>query len=187
MRGDPSALEGLLLRYTASLYGLAFRLCGDPASSEDLVQETWLRFLRRPPVVLPGTTLLPWLRCVLVRLAIDESRKTLRRRTDASGLGSEARSELDRIDPAPSPDARMLADEEKSRVRAALGMLPMPERVVLILLHGEGLSVREVASALGITPSLVKNRALRGRRRLRTVLSGSDGADAKDPVRSPAT
>jgi RNA polymerase sigma-70 factor (ECF subfamily) len=81
----------------------------------------------------------------------------------------------------------MLADEEKSRVRAALGMLPMPERVVLILLHGEGLSVREVASALGITPSLVKNRAFRGRRRLRTVLSGSDGADAKDPVRSPAT
>lgn len=163
-RGE--ALAILVRRHTPALYPTARRLADDPWAAEDLLQETWLRLLRSPPRLSPGQTALPWLRRVLVHLAVDQARRRTRRRTAPEGLDPA----FARADPAPSPEAMAERADERRCVRAALARLPPADRAILVLLHGEGWSVREVALALSLPVTIVKNRALRGRRRLRALI-----------------
>jgi RNA polymerase sigma-70 factor, ECF subfamily len=164
-RGE--ALAFLVRRHTPALYATARRLTDDTATAEDLLQETWLRLIRRPPRLRPDQSALPWLRRVLVHLAIDQARSRARRRTDLEGLDPGVWV----ADPDPPPEALAERAEERRRVREALSRLPPAYRVILVLLHGEGWSVREVGEALSLPATVVKNRALRGRRRLRALLS----------------
>jgi RNA polymerase sigma-70 factor (ECF subfamily) len=174
--GAASALVPLLARHSPPLYRLAHRLTGDEAVAEDLVQEAWLRLIRRPPRLAPGQSALPWLRRVLARLAVDEARRAARRPATSAGLAPGD----DGVDPAPGPDALAVANADRRRLRRALGRLPPVERAILVLLHGEGWSVREVAAALGLTATVVKNRAFRARRALRQRLMAEGWGVADD-------
>jgi len=187
-QGRADLLAPLCERHTPALYRLAYRLAGEAHAAEDLVQETWIRLLRQPPRLEPGASALPWLRRVLVRLAIDRGRSGARRPAQASGL--QVGEELPDPGPAP-PEAAMLADQRR-RVRDALDRLPPGYRAILVLLHGEGMSVREVAAILTLPESVVKNRAMRGRRRLREIVEAQahegegevtvDGQAARSPA-----
>lgn len=178
-RARGEALGVLVRRHTPFLYSAARRLAVDAGAADDLLQETWLRLLRQPPRLGPGQSALPWLRRVLVRLAIDQARARGRRRTEPGGLDPVPAL----ADPAPAPEAALLHADVRRRVRAALDRLPPGYREILVLLHGEGWSVAEVASALAVPKSVVKNRAMRGRRRLRALLV----EDAKGEAENHAT
>jgi RNA polymerase sigma-70 factor (ECF subfamily) len=56
----------------------------------------------------------------------------------------------------------------------ALGRLPSKQRASVVLHHGGGYPVREVASIIGSTPAAVRVHLSRGRRRLRDLLGGDD-------------
>ena len=55
-------------------------------------------------------------------------------------------------------------------VERLLAQLPPADRFVLLLLDGEGWSVKEIAERVGWTATNVKVRAFRARRRLRRAL-----------------
>ncbi|HQU41544.1 MAG TPA: sigma-70 family RNA polymerase sigma factor, partial [Pirellulales bacterium] len=74
------------------------------------------------------------------------------------------------VDVAADPQAGMVRDELRARVRAGLDRLSPDDREVLVLRHLEQLSVAETAAALGIKEGTVKVRALRALKRLREVL-----------------
>lgn len=170
-RGDRAAFAALFDRHAPALFRLAQRLLGAMPGAEDLVQTTWERLLRQPPRLSADQSLLPWLRKVLVRLAIDEGRRQTRRRTFDGGLQPGA----GHADPGPSPEDLADRAEDRLRVRRALGTLPPDQRAILVLLHGEGLRVREVARILGLGETVVKNRAFRARRRMRILLAAQEG------------
>ena len=182
-RGDPDALAVLCRRHTPSLYRVARRVAASGTAAEDLVQTAWERLIRRPPHLDPGQSLLPWLRRVLVHLAIDEARRESRHRTESEGL----RPAGERADPGPTPADAADRSDERRRVRQALQTLPSDLRVLLALLYGEGLSVREAAFALGLPVTVVKNRAFRARGRLRRLLESEQGEVAQhaDPSIAP--
>ena len=70
-----------------------------------------------------------------------------------------------------SPSSRMVRDELRHRVRAALVKLPQPERDVLVLRYLEQLTVKEIAAALGITEAAAGKRHFRGLEHLREVMA----------------
>jgi DNA-directed RNA polymerase specialized sigma24 family protein len=57
---------------------------------------------------------------------------------------------------------------------AALARLTLRQRVAVVLVHGYGYTLREVAELTGIRPTTVQNHAERGLRRLRDALGVSD-------------
>lgn len=182
-RGDPDALTELCRRHTPPLYRVARRVAAPGIAAEDLVQTAWERLIRRPPHIGPGQNLLPWLRRVLVHLAIDEARRQTRRRTESEGLWPAP----ERADPGPTPEAAADRAEERRRLRDALGTLAPDLRVLLALLYGEGLSVREAAFALGLPETVVKNRAFRARGRLRSILEDDEGEVTQHADQETAT
>jgi RNA polymerase sigma-70 factor (ECF subfamily) len=76
-----------------------------------------------------------------------------------------------------SPSQRLLREELRDRVRAALARLSPHDHEVLVSRHLEMLSTRETAAVLGITEGAVKTRHLRALERLRGLLSDERAED----------
>ena len=80
-----------------------------------------------------------------------------------------AESEQSSGDAAPSPEAIVLARDERTRLLGALNALPENARLVLACRFLLGLSEDETAAALGVRLGTVKSRTARALDRLRDV------------------
>ncbi len=138
------------------LYRLAYSWCGDPDTSDDLVQETMAKALRNRSQLREAAAVRTWLFRILNNCWCDHLRR-LRPTTDIDNvvLGHE-------ITPERLHDAATLVD----RVRAAVSDLPSGQRQTLTLVDLEGCSYAEVAAVLDIPIGTVMSRICRARRAL---------------------
>jgi RNA polymerase sigma-70 factor (ECF subfamily) len=147
---------GLFEAHYDRLFRYLDRLSDDPELAADLAQEAFLALYRRgDPPDQPGA----WLISVAMN-RLRNVRSTERRRRRLLTL---ARSEASLADPPPSPEAGVLGEGERARVRRALDALPARERQ-LLLLHAEGYSYREIASALAMNFASIGTTLVRARR-----------------------
>lgn len=143
-----------LASHQPMLTALAARLVGT-ADADDIVQETFLRALARPPAVA-GAPMAPWLATVARNLAVDLLRHRGRH------------VELDDDPPLPTEtDADPLPHRGLATLLAGLGGLTHGEVTVLLLRDGLDLDVGEVAAALETSPESV--RVLHHRARKKAV------------------
>jgi RNA polymerase sigma-70 factor (ECF subfamily) len=128
-----------LLRYLLS--------CGLPvADGEEVVQEVFISLFRHLCQGKSRENLRGWLFRVAHNLALKRlhsTRRELEARA-AAGAGELA------IDPNPSPEARIVSDQTRSRLLAVVEALPEQDRRCLFL-RAEGLPYREIAGILGIS------------------------------------
>jgi RNA polymerase sigma-70 factor (ECF subfamily) len=154
------------------LWGVAYRLTGSAADAEDVVQETFVRALARPP----ARTDRPW-RPWLLRVALNLGRDLLRqrRRRGYPGIWLPAPVPTDEEEPpsfdppgeATSPQARYdLVESLSFAFLLALEALTPGQRAVLLLRDVLDYSVRETAKALRMSGDNVKTTHLRARRAL---------------------
>ena len=77
---------------------------------------------------------------------------------------------------APSPEERLLWEEEVSRLLEAVAELPERDREVVSLRYGSGLETAAVAEVLGIREAAVRTRLWRALARLRHLLTEGEGS-----------
>jgi RNA polymerase sigma-70 factor (ECF subfamily) len=124
-------------------------LVGSATEAEDVAQEAFVRLLPRWSSVEQYQDPEAWLRSVAFKIAVSRWRRL---RTASRHLVRH-RPELT----APAPD------EDALLVEAALRSLSLEHRQVLVLHHGLGLSVDEIARELGVPAGTVKSRLSRAR------------------------
>src|SRR5215510_10237455 len=145
------------------LWGICYRMTGSAADAEDIVQETFVRALEKPPADMEAP-LRPW----LVKVAVNLSRDQLRRRRRREYFGpwlpapviTEGESPLE-FDQAPTQETSPVAhyDLLESVTLAfllALEALTPAQRAVLLLRDAFDYSTSETAKALDMTESNVK-------------------------------
>ena len=168
--------EERTLPYLKPLFRLAFRLTGDPATAEDLVQDTYLKALQSFSTLRDPERVRPWLFQILSRLVIDRYRAASREVPIEDPAALDRFSLYDRIaDEDPLPYSNSLHDEflaqfPDEEVRRALLGLPQVYRLPLVLLYVEDLSYRELAEVLGCPVGTVMSRLHRGRKTLEREL-----------------
>jgi RNA polymerase sigma-70 factor (ECF subfamily) len=169
-RGDTRAYADLVRLLARPALGLAQKVLGDRALAEDAVQEALARLWREAPRFDPARgSFAAWWRRMLMNCALD-GRRRLR---PAAALDEAAEVQ----DPAPGP-ARAAEDAHlAARVQAAAATLPARQRAALLLFHGEGLSMVEIAEVLETSAKAVEGLLLRGRAELKLQLS-----DLKDEL-----
>ncbi|HSB08430.1 MAG TPA: sigma-70 family RNA polymerase sigma factor [Blastocatellia bacterium] len=155
------------------LWGLCYRMTGNAADADDLVQETFVRAIEKPPR-LTDEPMRPW----LVRVAVNLSRDLLRRRKRQGYAGpwlpspvpTDEQSPASYEPPAPeedSPSARYDLKESISfAFLLALEALTPSQRAVLLLRDVFDYSTGETAEALDLSESNVKVLLLRARRKM---------------------
>ena len=145
---------------------VAYALTGDWHRAEDLLQTSLTKLYVAWPRIQGKGTEEAYVRQVMVRANIDESRRPWRR--ERPGLeGIEGYRDL-----APTP-AGSAAYDDRSALFAALQSLPEMQRKVVVLRHWLGLSVRESAAQLGISEGTVKSHSSRGLAALEATLAPS--------------
>ena len=160
--GNRAAWGVLVDRHAGPLHGFSWRMLGDQTEAEDVVQEALMRLVNKAPAWQPGgARLRTWLYRVTFNLCVDRQRRK-------------------RL--APLSEAMELADPESGdrlpgrldvavKVRAAIAQLPPRQRAAIALVHYQGCSNLEAASALDISVDAVESLLARARRRLRAELA----------------
>jgi RNA polymerase sigma factor (sigma-70 family) len=167
------AVEALYEEHRPFLWSLCYRMTGSAADAEDVVQDTFVRAIERPP----GRTdqpLRPWLVKVALNLARDLLRRRRRREYVGPWLPSPIETELVARDPSlddppshepPSLEGRYdLLESVSFAFLIALETLTPAARAVLLLRDVFDYSVKETADALDLSEANVKTTHHRARR-----------------------
>jgi RNA polymerase sigma-70 factor (ECF subfamily) len=157
--GDAQAFDELVRRKQAIVRSLMRRLSNDRTLAEDLAQQVFVEVWKSLPKLDTPAAFAGWLKRIAVNVWLQYFRKKnlLVLDNDAGDLamGSSTSHSHDReIDLA-----------------AALGLLPVPVRLCVVLAYQEGMSHGEIAQATSIPLGTVKSHILRGSARLRELLS----------------
>lgn len=153
-RGDEKSFADLVRRHQRRVFRLAGRFFRRPQEVEEVAQETFFAAWKKLDTYRAEAPFEHW----LTRICLNCCYARLRERRPV-----EAPMPDDMEAPRANPDARL-------EVERLLRHLPSSDRFMLLLLHGEGWSVEEIARRLGWSRVSVKVRAHRARKRLRRLL-----------------
>lgn len=177
--GSHEAMETLVRRYHAELFGYAFRLVRDYHWAQDFVQEAFYRLIRSSDTVQKPGMIRTWLYRVVTHLAMDWGKSAATRRE----VPSETNDEIERRSETNRPaEARHRAEiipienvleqrEDRQRVAEALRRLNEQQRIVIYLRFYQDLSVNEIAEVLEVPPGTVKSRLHYGLKSLHAWLT----------------
>ncbi len=176
-RGDAGAFEELVLLKRERVVRTAYQITGDLEDARDVAQWVFVRLWKVLRRFDPGRRFDTWLYRITVNAAIDLLREKGPRGAlqplpeDASALAA---------DRAPSAERAVdLKELQRAFLRLASRLAPK-QRAAFVLREIEGLSTEEVARALDVRESTVRNHLLQARRLLR------DGLEREYPALIPA-
>jgi RNA polymerase sigma-70 factor, ECF subfamily len=172
LAGDQFAYGELVERHQRRLLGLLLHACGSHELAEDLAQETFARAYQKLHLFEGRSSFYTWLCRVAVNLLANERRRkrienqTQREGFDialsASGENSTAEQQVER-------------DELRQCVRAAIAMLDVERRAVLLLRDFDGMDYDQIAETLEIPIGTVRSRLHRARLELKSILENRIG------------
>jgi RNA polymerase sigma factor (sigma-70 family) len=154
--GDVQALAPLFDRHHAALLNYYLRTTGNRASSEDLVQDVFVRILKYRRTYRPGSRFLTWMYHIARHARVDYLRK---RHGEIEWDDAYAAPVLPG-DPAESA-------QQRHWLALALQRLPDDKREVLVLSRFQGLRYEAIGQLLNCEPGAVKVRVHRAMRELR--------------------
>ena len=172
LSGDKEAYGALVVRHSHSLFRVTFRITGNEADAEDVVQEAFLRGYQKLESFESRSNFGTWIYRIAVHCALD---RISARKADDSSRVAEAtdpeQNEIQVADLAAGPDRLLLSGEIGALQQAAMRGLTPTERTAFLLRHMEDCSSEEIAAALGIAPNAAKQAVFRAVHKLRLRLA----------------
>jgi RNA polymerase sigma-70 factor (ECF subfamily) len=159
---DEEAFRSFYERTARGLWVYLARVTGDRHLADDLLQETYYRFLRAASTHESEAHRRNSLYCIATNLARDARRRSL-----ARAPFSLPSSDVEHV---PSGYDSGTADRAADLTRAMSRLKPR-ERMMLWLAYAEGASHREIADVLELSPASLKPLLFRARRKLAALLS----------------
>jgi RNA polymerase sigma-70 factor (ECF subfamily) len=171
--GDPDAFGELIGRHRDRLWAVALRTLGDREDAADALQEACVSAYRAAGGFRGDAAVTTWLHRIVVNACLDRVRR--RQARPAVSLATVSVDPVAAVESSDTLTTRLV-------VRDALRRLPAEQRMALVLVDLEGLSVAETAAILEVAEGTVKSRCARGRARLAVLLGHLREDDGNHPV-----
>ena len=174
--GRKAAFDEIVDRFKAPLYNFIYRMIGNAATSEDLLQETFIRLWVNKDRYREIARFSTWLYTVAANLARSELRRRKIRRwfplSSGGGYGSDSDEEktFDLADESADPERDYERRNIVRRVKEEIQKIPPVFREVIILRDLQELSYEEISLILKIPLGTVKSRINRARLQLQKKL-----------------
>jgi len=174
-RGDSRAFEQLVRTYDHNVLRMAFNLLHSQEDARDIYQEVFLRVHRNLPQFRFDCAFSTWLYRIVANLCLDQIRKR-KVRKEASPAVETANGEMDRLQLVPErradvdPQRQLMSAEVMQRVNEVLEEITPRERVVFEMRHFQGMRLRAIGEALGVTEEAAKNCLFRATQKMRAAL-----------------
>ncbi len=148
----------------ARIAAVAFRLTSDPDEAEDLASETFGKLWQEPP--RRNENLAGWVYRVVTNLGYNRLRSARRRAAYELQAGRYEWQDQS----GSAPEAEAMRGQERQQVRAILKQMPRRD-VQILVLRSSGLSYKEIAESLKITPSSIGTLIARAERKFELLYS----------------
>jgi RNA polymerase sigma factor (sigma-70 family) len=178
LKGNQEIFSVLVERYKDAVQNLAYRMLGNATEAEDITQESFVRAYTQLATYKSVHKFSTWLLSIASHLAIDQLR---RRRFLALPLEDVPFLEWI-VDMGISPEQSALQGEQQDEIQSYLQRLPGKYRAVIILRYWYDFSYDEIATALKLTPPLVKARLHRARELLARYMQQKTAKEQTDAM-----
>jgi len=166
--GDEQVFSLIYKEYSQKVYRLAFRYLKNESRSEEIVQETFIRIWISREGLDPNGVLWSFISVIAKRLALNALR-------DISRSAVLIEKLLINVELAHSDIEEKVYGRELARnVESLISKLPLQQQLVFKLSRVEGLSHKEIAQQLHISPNTVKNHMVQALKTLKSNLQFND-------------
>jgi len=176
--GEVEKFGVLFERHHDALFAFFYRMTADPAASEDLAQEVFVRMLKYRKTFGEDSDFRGW----MYQIARNVRADYLRKRQTQELLLAQTRADHPAV-PPPLIERR----EQLSVLQQALLALPEDKRELLILARYEEIKYETIAAILSIEVGTVRVRVHRALRELRALFLKMSGEDTRCDVKKPKT
>lgn len=162
--GDHQAFVILVQRHSDRFYGLAWRLLGNDAEADDVVQDAFLKLWAQPDMFRrdAGVKFTTWFYRVVSNRALDKLRGRKR------WAGADILEGI--ADKGKLSDQAYEEKQMQKLMAQAIDELPERQKWALTLCFYEGLSVAEAAQVIGVGEKAVESLLMRAKSGLRNDL-----------------
>lgn len=164
--GEKLAFGLLVTKYQRKLFRLAFRMLGNQAEAEDVVQETFIKAYRALPQFRSDSAFYTW----LYRIAVNAARTSLesrgKRLPELYGTKTENDETFNTdeyLTDTDTPETLLSSKQIAHTVNLALEELPQDLRMALSLREVDGLSYDQIAELMECPIGTVRSRIFRAR------------------------
>lgn len=172
LAGDRDAYGLLVKRHSRMLFRLAFRMTGNEADADDVVQDAFLRAYQKLATFESRADFGTWIYRIAVHCALDRLEK--RRTEESRRVAEETDPEEGMVqvaDHTPGPERLVLSSEIAALQELAMRGLTPTERTAFVLRHVEERTTDEIAVALNVTPNTAKQSVYRAVQKVRHRLT----------------
>lgn len=167
--GDAAAFTTLAQALQGQGLRLADRTLNDRAAAEDVVQVALTRLWTMAARFDPARgSVEGWFRRIVVNLCLDRRRslRLVQPLSDAETIASSA----------PDPFEAAAANDRRRRIDRAMAGLAPRQRAALMLFHGDGLTMAEIAETMETSPKAIEGLLGRARMELRKLIDMESAA-----------
>lgn len=175
----------LVERHQRRAARIAYHYLRDSADADEAVQDAFVKAYTHLGTFREELPFEVWFTRILINGCLDRIKAKRRRERwiarptiDANGEERDPAENLPSR--SPSPEAQLLHNERRRRLKEAMVQLPERQRLVFVLSHFEGRTSREVSAVTGLNESTVRVHLFRAIRRLRTLLAPGSEATTAD-------
>jgi RNA polymerase sigma-70 factor (ECF subfamily) len=149
---NENTFQCIVEKYSNLLVNHAYAICGNKSDAEDIVQEVFVKYLKKKPKFESEEHMKAWLIRVTINLA----------KNYKNTFWNRKRENLEDIYESKSPIEEKIWDIVKK--------LPDKYRIVIDLYYREGYSIKEISNILKKSPSTIGTQLERGRKKLKKML-----------------
>jgi RNA polymerase sigma-70 factor (ECF subfamily) len=172
LAGDKEAYGALVARHSQSVFRVAFRVTGNEADAEEVVQDAFLRGYQRLESFESRSQFGTWIYRIAVNCALNMMTKRKVETTHQIAEDADpSQHQVQIADHAAGPERLLMSREIESMQKAAMQCLTATEQTAFVLRHIEERSTEEIAAALHIAPNAAKQAVFRAVQKLRRSLA----------------
>jgi RNA polymerase sigma-70 factor (ECF subfamily) len=173
--GDPEAFDQLVSRFRTRVFGMIYNMVHNEQDAWDLAQDSFVKAWKSIARFRGQSSFYTWIYRIVMNVTIDWLRK---KQVKGGGAEFDDTIQLKEIDPAsrtvPHADAlpheRMVHQEIRVRIDAAIAQLSPEHRAVILMKEIEDMQYHEIAESLGCSIGTVMSRLFYARKKLQNLL-----------------
>lgn len=160
VRQERWAQKRLYEEYYGVLMGVCLRYADDQNTAMDMLHDSFMKIFRSIQSYQEGTSLIAWMRRIVINTCIDHYRKSKRHQVD----------QLDNAVNVSETSADVFSQMRESELLKAIQQLSPMYRAIFNLFVIEGFSHREIGEQLGIMESTSRSNLAKARLKLQEII-----------------
>lgn len=167
--GDGNAFGILVERFQRKVFRIAFSIVRDDSEADTITQDTFVQAYTNLAKFQGRAEFETW----LIRIAINRSRDTLRRRRFVSLFSRNDDNEVvfEPVDERPGPEREIMSRQLRVAIDRAQQGLSAQQKIIFRLRHYEEYSLEEIARMLGLRSGTVRAHLFRAVHKIREELA----------------